>query len=97
MAQKRSKADWKDVQRNPIPGITVQPIGETGDDLLHWTGSMMGPEGSPYQGGIFNFDILLPRDYPFSPPLCRFTTKLFHPNISPEAYHPVLCPEEGGD
>ncbi len=58
---------------------------------------MMGPEGSPYQGGIFHVDILLPCDFPFKPPLCRFTTKLFHPNISPDSdlYHPILCPGGG--
>ena len=76
----------------------MQPIGESNDDIFHWTGSMMGPEGSPYQGGIFDFDIVLPRapgDYPFHPPLFRFTSKLFHPNISPEAYHPIDCPGGG--
>ena len=56
---------------------------------------MIGPEGSPYEGGIFNVEILLPTDYPFKPPFFRFTTKLFHPNISSEAYHPILCPEGG--
>jgi ubiquitin-conjugating enzyme E2 D/E len=60
---------------------------------------MNGPEGSPYAGGIFNVEILLPteptRCYPFQPPFFRFTTKLFHPNISSEAYHPILCPEGG--
>jgi ubiquitin-conjugating enzyme E2 D/E len=78
-----------------IPGITAQPIGESDDDMLHWTGSMMGPEGSPYQGGIFEIDIVIPCEFPFKPPLFRFTTKLYHPNISPQAYHPILCPWGG--
>jgi len=94
-ALKRIKKEWRRAQQSPIPGITTQPIGESDDDMFHWTGSMIGPEGSPYQGGIFNVDIVLPRDYGFNPPLCRFTTKLFHPNISPEAYHPIDCPGGG--
>ncbi len=101
MLIKRSRSEWKNAQRNPIPGITAQPMGEADDDFLHWTGSVIGPEGSPYEGGIFGIDILLwrpthpDRYYPYDPPFCRFTTKLYHPNISPEAYHPIDCPEGG--
>jgi ubiquitin-protein ligase len=102
---RRIRRDLFDFERDPIPGITAQPIGNTDDDMLHWTGSMMCPEGSPYAGGTFNFEILLRRPglnttdttryYPLSPPVFRFTTKMFHPNISSEAYHPILCPKGG--
>jgi ubiquitin-conjugating enzyme E2 D/E len=92
---RRIRKEWQIAQQNPIPGITAQPIGESDDDMLNWTGCMIGPEGSPYQGGTFNVNILLPDDYPFSPPRCRFTTKLYHPNISPEAFHAIDCPEGG--
>ncbi|KAJ1560983.1 hypothetical protein HK096_006432 [Nowakowskiella sp. JEL0078] len=50
--------------------------------MLHLKGSFPGPIDTPYQGGIFIVDIKIPKDYPFKPPLMKFDTKIFHPNIS---------------
>ena len=43
-------------------------------NLLHWKGQIKGPEGTPYEGGTFVVDIVLPGDYPFVPPKVRFTS-----------------------
>merc|ERR1712176_469079 len=43
---------------------------------------MGGPEGTPYEGGVFDVDVLIPSEYPFEPPKMKFTTKIWHPNIS---------------
>mmetsp|Transcript_100284 Transcript_100284/g.259056 ORF Transcript_100284/g.259056 Transcript_100284/m.259056 type:complete len:203 (-) Transcript_100284:307-915(-) len=51
-------------------------------DLTHWKGSMNGPEGTPYAGGLFIIDIEIPADYPYNPPKMKFDTKIWHPNIS---------------
>jgi len=45
-----------------------------------------GPEDTPYECGLFEFDILLPEDYPHSPPLVHFATTgggrvRFNPNL----------------
>ena len=63
------------------PGnCSAGPINE--DNIYKWTGSIIGPEGSPYAGGIFWLDVDFPVDYPFKPPRVTFTTKVFHPNVN---------------
>ena len=39
-------------------------------------------DDTPYDGGIFIVDIIIPQDYPFKPPKMKFDTKLWHPNVS---------------
>lgn len=41
----------------------------------------VGPEGSPFEGGVFKLELFLPEDYPMSAPKVRFITKIYHPNI----------------
>ena len=47
-----------------------------------------GPEGTPYAGGLFEFDCFLPLDYPDRSPLMHFRTTgggtvSFNPNLYP--------------
>lgn len=79
----RIKKELKDCNKDPdISGIKAELVGE---DHLHWTGTLKGPIDTPYAGGVFTVDIVLPNDYPFVPPKMKFVTKIWHPNISSDS------------
>ena len=40
-------------------------------NLRHLHGFVTGPSETPFEGGRFELDILIPEDYPFTPPKVR--------------------------
>ncbi|CAH6421739.1 Ubiquitin-conjugating enzyme E2 [uncultured virus] len=79
--QKRLQRELKEVQQDPPSNCSAGLNDEDGSDLLHWKATIMGPQLTPYEGGIFNLNIVFTEKYPFNPPSIKFTTKVFHPNI----------------
>ncbi|KAJ6460936.1 ubiquitin-conjugating enzyme/RWD-like protein [Mycena sanguinolenta] len=75
---KRINKEIADVKKEDMGKITLVPT----DNLFVWQGTLPGPEGSVYEGGIFNLAVNLPPDYPFSAPKVTFKTRIYHMNIS---------------
>jgi ubiquitin-conjugating enzyme (huntingtin interacting protein 2) len=70
-----------DIQKDSQSQILAQPAG-SGEDLSHLKASFPGPPDTPYEGGTYVVDIKIPQEYPFRPPVIKFETKLWHPNVS---------------
>ncbi|KAH7365218.1 hypothetical protein KP509_18G014700 [Ceratopteris richardii] len=75
----RVQKELVEVAGDKVSGVSIQLLGNS---LSHLQGTIDGPSGTPYEGGVFTIDIQLPSSYPFEPPKMRFITKVWHPNIS---------------
>lgn len=78
---RRIAKELADIEADSTSNLTAQPADQTGD-LTHLKACITGPPGTPYEGGSFIVDVKIPTEYPFRPPLMRFETNVWHPNIS---------------
>ncbi|KAI0079170.1 hypothetical protein K474DRAFT_1705843 [Panus rudis PR-1116 ss-1] len=76
---KRIHREIADLKKEDLGAIKLGPCE---DSLFHWKATIPGPEGSVYEGGVFDVDITLAADYPFSAPRMTFATRIYHMNIS---------------
>lgn len=63
-----------------LAGISASPR-----DKKHpfvWDATIMGPERTPWEGGLYSLEIYFSLQHPYRPPFVCFSTKMFHPNIT---------------
>ena len=78
MATKRLQKELQDICKDTPANCSA---GLLSNDLFIWQASIIGPTETPYEGGIYEGEIIFPQTYPFDPPKVRFLTKIFHPNV----------------
>ena len=67
---------------NAPEGLIAGPVSD--DNYFEWDAQVSGPEGTPFEDGLFVAKLVFPQDYPLNPPTMRFVTEIFHPNIYPD-------------
>ena len=61
MARKRIQKEILDLGKENLGDMKLEPSESS---IFEWMGSIPGPIGSVYEGGVFNVKITLPNDYP---------------------------------
>ncbi|ODQ82497.1 hypothetical protein BABINDRAFT_31128 [Babjeviella inositovora NRRL Y-12698] len=61
------------------PGISAFPESDT--NILKWTGTIEGPQGTPYESLVFKISLDFPSNYPYTAPTIMFVSPMWHPNI----------------
>jgi len=59
---KRINREISDIQKEDLGAMKLAP---TEENIYVWTGTIPGPEGSVYEGGFFDIEVILPQDYPY--------------------------------
>ena len=79
MTLNRINAEIKNLKENPVTNCSAGPID---DDLTKWQATIFGPEGTPYENGVFTLMIEFTSEFPFKPPKIWFKTPIYHCNIN---------------
>lgn len=82
-AVKRMFFELRNIRVGKVPFVSAVPLD---DSLAKVLASIEGPPETPYEGGIFFITVKLSEIDPFAPPLMRFHTKIYHPNVSPQGH-----------
>ncbi|KEG10336.1 ubiquitin-conjugating enzyme [Trypanosoma grayi] len=68
----------QELETSPVEGVRVHQTDSLSDLLFDFA----GPEGTPFDGGLFQVVLHFEDGYPEVPPRGVFRTKIFHPNIA---------------
>lgn len=75
----RLQTELMQLMTSPAPGVSAFPSAD--GNLLSWTATIEGPDGTPYAGLTFKLTFAFPNNYPYAPPTVLFKTPIYHPNF----------------
>ena len=84
IAMRRVKNEFEDLKNNPILNIGVQVGLPDPNNIMEWRCTMLGPQDTPFGGGLFYLKIKFPDNYPQKAPEVSFITPIYHINVNPK-------------
>ena len=64
-ATSRLQQDYVRLKKDPVPYIVAEPLP---NNICEWHYVVLGPENTPYVGGLYHGKLIFPRQFPFKPP-----------------------------
>jgi len=77
-ARRRLMRDFKKIQEDPPTGVSGAP---TEDNIMVWNALIFGPSDTPFEDGTFKLKLVFSEEYPNRPPMVKFVSDMFHPNV----------------
>ncbi|XP_045022072.1 ubiquitin-conjugating enzyme E2 U isoform X11 [Bubalus bubalis] len=81
------KREFQELKNNNYEGITAFPISE---DMMQWDVDIEGLQSTIWHGAVFQLRINFTSEYNFVPPVVKFRTIPFHPNVDPHSGKPCI-------
>ncbi|KAL0226769.1 hypothetical protein P9112_014093 [Eukaryota sp. TZLM1-RC] len=76
--QRRLQSELMNIVSSDDESISAFP---SGDSIFSWNGTISGPSGTAYEDMDYTLSLNFPEDYPYKPPVVKFVTPIFHPNV----------------
>lgn len=72
--------EFAEISQEPPEGFSVSlPPNQS---IHTWHVTLSAPPSTVYHPGKFGILLTLPTDYPFKPPVVKFVTRIYHPNVT---------------
>lgn len=70
--------DFKRMQLDAPSGVLALPVS---DNVMSWNAVIIGPADTPFEDGTFRLVLQFDEQYPNKPPVVKFISEMFHPNV----------------
>ena len=80
-AMKYLKNEYTQLQNDPILSLGATVGLPDPNNIFHWKITLIGPQDTPYAGGMFFLTADFPDDYPQKRPEIKFVNKIYHLNV----------------
>ena len=75
------KNEYTQLQNDPILSLGATVGLPNPSNIFHWNITLVGPQDTPYAGGMFFLTADFPETYPKTKPEIKFTNKIYHLNV----------------